>query len=213
MLLIGLTGGIGSGKSTVADLFASRGAGVVDTDLLARELTEPGTPTLDRIISEFGTEVLNPDGTLNRGRLRQQVFADPAARTRLEALLHPPIRDLMLERAARLQAPYVILVIPLLFETGQESLVDRVLEVDCPEPTQVKRVRRRSGLPEGEIARIMASQVSRAERLARADDVIDNRDDPDALPPQVERLHRSYLALAASAANPEGPQTVARRRP
>ena len=200
MLLIGLTGGIGSGKSTVADLFANLGAGVVDTDLLARELTEPGTPTLAQIVSELGGEVLNPDGSLNRGRLRQRVFADPAARSGLEALLHPPIRDLMLERAARLQAPYVILVIPLLFETGQESLVDRVLAVDCPEPTQVERVRQRSRLPEAEIARIMASQVPRGERLARADDVIDNRGDPDALPPQVERLHRSYLALAASAA-------------
>ncbi len=196
MLLIGLTGGIGSGKSTVAELFAGLGAGVVDTDLLARELTEPGTPTLARIAAEFGPEVLNPDGSLDRARLRERVFSDPASRARLEALLHPPIRDLMLERAAGIQAPYVVLVIPLLFETGQQSLVRRVLAVDCPEPTQVERVRRRSGLPEAEITRIMASQIPRSERLARADDVIDNQGAPRALRPQVERLHRRYLALA-----------------
>jgi len=198
VLLIGLTGGIGSGKSTVASLFAGLGAGIVDTDLLARELTEPGTPTLARIAAEFGPEVLNPDGSLDRARLRERVFSDPAARARLEALLHPPIRDLMLERAARLQAPYVILVIPLLLETGQQSLVHRVLVVDCPEATQVERVRRRSGLPEAEIARIMASQIPRAERLAWADDVIENQGDAGDLPPQVGRLHQRYLALAAS---------------
>jgi dephospho-CoA kinase len=200
VLLIGLTGGIGSGKSTVADLFARLGAGVVDTDLLARELTEPGTPVLARIAAEFGTEILSPDASLNRSRLRKRVFADPAARARLESLLHPPIRELMLERAAALPSPYAILVIPLLLETGQDALVDRVLVVDCPESVQVERVHRRSGLPEDEIARIMGSQIPRAERLSRADDVIDNQGDPDALPPQVERLHRAYLALAESPA-------------
>ncbi len=204
MLLIGLTGGIGSGKSTVASLFAGLGAGIVDTDLLGRELTEPGTPALARIAAELGTEILNPDGSLNRARLRERVFSDPAARARLEALLHPPIRDLMLERAARLQTPYVILVIPLLFETGQQALVHRVLVVDCPESIQVERVHRRSGLPEAEIARIMASQIPRAERLARADDVIENQGDAGALPPQVGLLHRNYLALAA-ATGTQGP--------
>lgn len=200
MLLIGLTGGIGSGKSTVADLFGRLGAGVVDTDLLARELTGPGTPVLARIAGEFGTEILNPDASLNRSRLRKRVFADPAARARLESLLHPPIRKLMLERAAALPSSYAILVIPLLFETGQDALVDRVLVVDCPESVQVARVHQRSGLPEDEIARIMGSQIPRAERLSRADDVIDNQGDPDTLPPQVERLHRAYLALAESRA-------------
>jgi dephospho-CoA kinase len=198
VLLIGLTGGIGSGKSTVADLFARLGAGVVDTDLLARELTQPGTPTLAQIAAELGAEILNPDGSLDRGRLRGRVFSDPAARARLESILHPPIRDLMLERAARLRAPYVILMIPLLFETGQQALVHRVLVVDCPEAIQVERVRRRSGLSEPEIARIMESQVPRAERLAGADDVISNQGEPEALLPQVEELHRHYLALATS---------------
>lgn len=198
MLLIGLTGGIGSGKSTVAELFADLGAGVVDTDLLARELTQPGTATLARIADAFGPEVLNPDGSLDRARLRGLAFKDPADRARLEAILHPPIRELMLERAAGLQAPYVLLVIPLLLETGQWSLVDRVLVVDCPERLQMERVQARSGLPQAQIARIMGSQAPRAERLAKADDIIDNQGAPETLQAQVEQLHRCYLALAAS---------------
>jgi dephospho-CoA kinase len=193
----GLTGGIGSGKSSVADLFGGLGAGVIDTDLLARELTEPGTPTLARIVCDFGVEVLSLDGALDRGRLRERVFRDRVARSRLESILHPRIRELMLERAAKLRAPYAILVVPLLFETGQETLMDRVLVVDCPKETQIQRVQRRSHLAPAEIARILASQVSRAERLARADDVIDNSGELADLAPQVERLHRSYLDLAA----------------
>jgi dephospho-CoA kinase len=198
VLLIGLTGGIGSGKSTVAELFARLGAGVVDTDLLARELTQRGTATLAQIAAQFGAGILNADGSLDRVRLRERIFADPAERRRLEALLHPPIRELMLERAAALQGPYVILVIPLLFETSQQTLVNRVLVVDCPEPVQIRRVQGRSGLSDATIAQIMRSQIPRAERLARADDIIDNQGIPDALPPQVRRLHRDYLALAVS---------------
>lgn len=202
MLLIGLTGGIGSGKSTVAELFAGLGAGVVDTDLLARELTRPGTETLARIAAEFGPEVLKPDGSLDRARLREQAFADPAALARLEAILHPPIRDLMLKRAAELKTPYVVLMIPLLYETGQESLVDRVLVVDCPESVQLERVKGRSALPETQITRIMGSQLPRMERLARADDLIDNQGPPSALQSQVKDLHRRYLTLAASGPPP-----------
>jgi dephospho-CoA kinase len=197
MYRVGLTGGIGSGKSTVADRLAALGAGVIDTDLLARELTEPGTTTLARIGKEFHG-VLLPDGHLDRAALRRQVFADPLARTRLETILHPLIRTLMLERAARLTTPYAVLVIPLLFETGQESLMDRVLVVDCPEPIQIERVCRRSQLPKTEVARIIASQIPRAERLARADEVIDNGNGPDDLMPQIEHLHRAYLALAGA---------------
>lgn len=196
MLKIGLTGGIGSGKSTVADLLAGLGAGVIDTDLIARELTEPGTPTLARIVADFGVEILSPNGTLDRGVLRERVFRDRAARARLESILHPRIRELMLERADKLQAPYAVLVVPLLFETEQETLMDRVLVVDCPEEAQIERVRRRSRIPSADVERILASQVSRAERLARADDVIDNSGDPAALSDQVERLHRVYLDLA-----------------
>ena len=198
MYRVGLTGGIGSGKSTVADRLAAFGAGVIDTDLLARELTEPGTLTLARIGKEF-TGVLLPDGHLDRAALRRQVFADPRARDRLESILHPPIRTLMLERAECLTTPYAVLVIPLLFETGQESLMDRVLVVDCPESIQIERVCRRSQLPEAEVVRIIASQIPRTERLARADDVIDNGRVPDELMPQIEQLHRAYLALADAA--------------
>jgi dephospho-CoA kinase len=197
MFRVGLTGGIGSGKSTVADRLAALGAGGIDTDLLAPGLTEPDTPTLARIGAEF-SGVLLPDGHLDRAALRRQVFADPCARARLESILHPPIRTLMLERAECLTTPYAVLVIPLLFETGQESLMDRVLVVDCPEPIQIERVRRRSQLTEAEIARIIASQIPRAERLAQADDIIDNGREPDDLLPQIEQLHRAYLALAGA---------------
>ncbi len=196
MFRIGLTGGIGSGKSTVAERFAALGAGVIDTDLLARELTEPGTATLARIGDEF-PGVLLPDGALDRAALRERVFSDAAARARLEAILHPPIRGLMLERATCLATPYVLLMVPLLLETGQEALADRVLVVDCPEPVQIERVGRRCGLDPAEVRRIIASQIPRALRRARADDVIDNGGSLEALAPQVERLHRTYLALAA----------------
>ncbi len=196
MFRVGLTGGIGSGKSTVAERFAALGAGVIDTDLLARELTEPGTPTLARIGAQFGAVIL-PDGSLNRAALRGLVFTDPGARARLEAILHPPIRGLMLERAACLETPYVMLVVPLLLESGQESLADRVLVVDCPQAAQIARVCRRSLLAQAEVERIIASQIPRARRLARADDIIDNGGQPAALGPQVERLHRAYLGLAA----------------
>jgi dephospho-CoA kinase len=192
---VGLTGGIGSGKSTVAELLAGHGAGVVDTDLLARELTVPGTPTLARIGTDFGGCLL-PDGRLDRAALRALVFADAAARAHLESILHPPIRALMLERVEHLTTPYAVLVIPLLLETGQVSVVDRVLVVDCPEPVQLERVCRRSGLADAETARIIASQIPRARRLAAADDVIDNGGAQQALAPQVERLHQTYLGLA-----------------
>jgi dephospho-CoA kinase len=198
MLVIALTGGIGSGKSTVADELAARGAGVIDTDLLARELTEPGQPALGEIAATFGPRIIDYDGRLDRDVLRGLVFADPQARRKLEAILHPRIKDLMLERLAALDAPYAVLVIPLLFETNQDVLADRVLVVDLPEPVQLERVRRRSGLPTAEIERIIASQISRNERLARADDIIDNAGDHPALLAEVERLHQRYLQLAAA---------------
>jgi len=208
--LVGLTGGIGSGKSTVADQLGALGAGVIDTDLIARELTEPGTPTLARIAADFGPGILLPDGTLDRSNLRRRVFQDAGARARLESILHPPIRALMLQRAGQLQTPYAVLVIPLLLETGQVSLVDRVLVVDCPEPIQIERVVRRNGLSEAEVRRIIASQIPRAERIARADDLIDNQGEPRDLMAQVDRLHRAYLALArANCDSAGGPTTTA----
>lgn len=198
MLVVGLTGGIGSGKSTVADALAARGAGVIDTDVLARELTAPGSPAVEEIAAAFGAEVIRPDGGLDRDALRTLVFREPEARRRLEAILHPRIKRRMLERLAGLDTPYAVLVVPLLFETDQQHLADRVLVVDVPEALQLERVRRRSGLTETETARIIASQIGRAERLARADDIIDNSGDRRALLAQIERLHRQYLQLAGT---------------
>lgn len=200
MLVIALTGGIGSGKTTVSDQLAKRGAGIIDTDLLSRELTQPGSPVLAEIRDAFGPSTLHPDGSLDRAHLRQRVFQDPNARSRLEAILHPAIRSLMLERLATLQTPYAVLVIPLLFETGQQALADRVLVIDVPESTQIERVQRRSGLTEDEVRRILASQVSRQARLGGADDVIDNSGEPSALADQIEQLHQTYLALARARA-------------
>jgi dephospho-CoA kinase len=210
MLVIGLTGGIGSGKSTVADALAARGAGVIDTDRIARELTEPGDPSLARIAATFGAEVIHEDGRLDRDALRRLVFDDPDARRRLEGILHPRIKDRMLERLAVLDAPYAVLVIPLLFETNQQNLVDRTLVVDVPEPIQIERVRRRSGLADADILRIIASQIERTERLARADDIIDNGNDLPALLAQVEQIHRLYLKLASAQDSAEGNQGTTR---
>lgn len=193
---MGLTGGIGSGKSTVAKYFSALGAGVVDADRLAHELTATGGPVLEEIRVEFGDGVLAPDGALDRARLRDLVFADSDARARLESILHPRIRDCMLERARGMDNPYVVLMVPLLIETGQDALVNRVLVVDCPAASQIDRVKRRSGLEETEIRRIISSQIARDIRLARADDVIDNSAEPTALIPRVEALHHLYLGLA-----------------
>ncbi|TVQ93667.1 MAG: dephospho-CoA kinase [Chromatiaceae bacterium] len=195
---IALTGGIGSGKSSASDLFAARGASVIDADRISHALTAPGAAALADIAAAFGKRMLAPDGALDRAALRQLVFADPAARRRLEAILHPRIRDRMLAAAAAAPGPYAILSIPLLFETGQQALAARVLVVDLPEDLQVARVMARSGLSADEVRRIIASQVSRAERLAGADDIIDNSGPPAALAPQVADLHQRYLALAAA---------------
>lgn len=191
--MVALTGGIGCGKSTVADALAARGAGVIDTDLIARALTEPEQPALAAIAAAFGDDLIGPEGRLDRAALRARVFDDPAARRRLESILHPLIEARMLETLATLTTPYAVLVIPLLFETGQERHADRVLVVDIPETQQMARVRERSGLADAEIARIIASQIGRTERLALADDIIDNSGDHAALLTQVERLHRAYL--------------------
>lgn len=193
MLKIGLTGGIGSGKTTASEHFARLGAEVVDTDLLSRELVEPGQPALDEIVATFGKQVLTADGRLDRGRLRDLVFNDAAARKQLESILHPRIRRAMLARAERSKAPYVVFVIPLLFETGQQSLVDRVLLIDLPESLQLARVAARDGLDTGQIAGIMQAQTDRETRLRAADDVICNDGSPADLRAAVEKLHREYL--------------------
>jgi len=205
VLTVALTGGIGSGKSTVAERFARLGVPILDADVLARELTALGEPALDEIRATFGSGVIRPDGTLDRAALRGVVFADAAARRRLERILHPPIRARMRDWLGQVRAPYAILVIPLLFETGQTDLADRILVVDLPESEQIRRVQARSGLDEAEIRRILATQVPAGVRLAGADDRIDNGGDLRALEAQVERLHRRYLELAPASGRGDRP--------
>ncbi len=200
MLRVALTGGIGSGKSTVAKLFAARGAPVIDADVLAHTLTEPGGPALKEIAAAFGEQMLTAQGRLDRVALRRLVFSDSDARQRLEAILHPRIRKEMIAQLADLRAPYVILVIPLLFEAGQQDMADRILVVDLPQPVQVERVRGRSGLETSEIRAIIAAQVEPAVRLAGADDLIDNSGDADALMTQVLHLDRFYRQLSRAPA-------------
>lgn len=197
MYCIGLTGGIGSGKTSAAEEFAQLGAGVVDTDAIAHELTRPGGAAMPALREEFGAAYVAADGSLDRARMRALVFGDRDARRRLEAVLHPLIRRETMARAAAAQAPYVLLVVPLLLETGAyRDRVQRVLVVDCSEATQIARTTARSGLSENEVRAIMAAQLSRAERVARADDVIVNEGGRDALREQVRDLHRRYLELA-----------------
>jgi dephospho-CoA kinase len=197
-LRIGLTGGIASGKSEVARLFARLGIPVIDTDAIAREVVEPGTPGLARVIEAFGREILQPDGRLDRRRLRGIVFADPATRCRLEAILHPFIRAAMNEQSARARGPYQILVIPLLVESGLRSSVDRVLVVDCAESVQLERLTRRDQASEPEARAILQAQTSRDERLALADDVIVNDSDLGALERAVRALDTRYRQLAGA---------------
>ena len=200
--VVGLTGGIGSGKSAAADEFGRLGAAVVDTDVIARELTEPGGAALPHIKALFGEAFVAPSGAMDRRRMREHVFSDPAAKRALEALLHPMIRAEGERRIAQAAAPYVVYVVPLLVESGNyRTRVDRVLVVDAPEALQLARVRARSGLGDAEVRAIMASQLSRAARLAAANDVIDNGGTLEALRSQVAALHAKYLKLAARVAS------------
>lgn len=195
MLKIGLTGGIASGKSTVAEMFAARGVPVVDTDVIAREVVEAGSPGLEAVVQAFGQAVLAADGGLDRATLRRIVFGDEAARKRLEAILHPLIRRRTLERIAAVRAPYVIVVVPLLVETGFRTFVDRVLVVDCAESAQIGRLTSRDGLTESEARAMLGAQADRRARLAAADDVIDNGGSIAAARAQVDALHEKYDAL------------------
>jgi dephospho-CoA kinase len=198
---VGLTGGIGCGKSTVTDMFAELGASIVDTDLIAHSLTAPRGPAMPAILAEFGPDFAARDGSLDRARMRQLVFSDPLAKARLEAILHPRIRASAEQAALQATGPYVIMVVPLLIESGTwRARVDRVLAVDCSEETQVRRVMARSGLADAQVRAIMANQVTRAQRLAAADDVIVNEDGIEALPPQVSRLHAQYTEFSAGMA-------------
>lgn len=196
MLIIGLTGGIGSGKSTVADLFQKLGVPVFDADIEARRLVEPGQETLQHLVREFGPQIIQRDGALDRAKLRALAFSDSVLRQRLESILHPPVRAALQQRIASAKAAYCIVVIPLLFESNQRDLINRVLVVDASEERQISNTIARSGLDRAMVERIMAAQWPRAQRLAQADDVITNTDGFDNLHAQVEQLHRHYLKIA-----------------
>ncbi len=196
--VVGLTGGIGSGKSEVARLFADRGVAVVDTDAIAHALTAAGGAAMGPIRAAFGEGVIGPDGALDRAAMRRLAFSDSAARGRLESILHPMIRSEGDAQVARARSPYVILVVPLLVESGVDRRrYQRVLVVDAPEHEQVARVASRSGLGAREIRAIISAQAPRAERLSQADDIIDNSGPIGSLDAQVDRLHAFYLARAA----------------
>lgn len=198
--MVGLTGGIGSGKSAAAEEFARLGASVVDTDEIARELTSPGGAAMPNVRSLFGDAFVAASGAMDREAMRRRVFADPAAKQALERLLHPMIRAESKRRIADARGPYVVHVVPLLVESADyRRRVDRVLVVDAPEETQVARVCARSRLDAAEVQAIMRTQASRAERLAAADDVLDNGGTWEALRAQVASLHEKYLRLAKNA--------------
>lgn len=195
-LRIGLTGGIASGKTTVANLFAELGARVIDTDVIARELVEPGQPALADIRDQFGPSVIDATGALDRKAMRDLIFSDDARRRQLEAILHPRIRDEVLRQSASAEGPYQVIVVPLLTASPLQEFVDRVLIVDCDEETQTRRLLARDAGSEAQARRILAAQSSRSERLGIADDVIDNSGDLDATRARVLELHEIYLSLA-----------------
>jgi dephospho-CoA kinase len=195
-LVIGLTGGIGSGKSTVAGIFQQLGIPVIDADAIAHVMVSPGKPALEEIIEVFGPSSLDASGALDRNHLRKIVFSDPAQRLRLEGILHPRIRREIITRTTNIEAPYCIVVIPLLLETDQRDLVDRILVVDTEVDKQIARVAMRSGLPRHEISAIIATQASRDSRLAAADEVINNDGSLDELATQVRAHHEKYLKIA-----------------
>jgi len=194
--LIGLTGGIGSGKSTVADAFAALGAGVVDTDQIAHRLTAPNGAAISAIVAEFGPTIVDTTGAMDRSAMRRIVFSDPLARRRLEAILHPMIGAESARALEAVDGPYRIVVVPLLVEGRHwRSRVDRILVVDCPKALQIERVIQRSGLALDQIEAILDAQASREERLSQADDVINNSGLPEELPGQIRALHAAYCQL------------------
>lgn len=197
MLIIGLTGGIGSGKTVASDYLADKGIDVVDADRVAREIVATGEPALDAIRRHFGEAVILPDGTLDRPALRARVFADPQQRAALEAITHPAIRERILQHLQAGSSPYILLVSPLLFETGQASFCQRTLVIDVDEATQRTRASSRDGVSAAQIDSIIAAQLPREERLKRADDIVVNHGVREDLYLQLDDLHRRYLDMAA----------------
>ncbi len=199
-LVVGLTGGIASGKTSVSRCFERLGVPVIDADVVARDVVARGEPGLNAVVKEFGRDVLDEQGRLDRRRLRELVFKDPDRRRNLESILHPEIRSCMLERLRGLNHDYAVLAIPLLLETGQADLVDRVLVVDAPEAVQIERTHRRDGVSEADVRDIMAAQATRTDRLARADDVIENNGTLGELFNRVSQLDEFYRSVARGVA-------------
>lgn len=197
--IVALTGGIGSGKSTVADAFARHGVMVVDADVIARQVVEPGAPALAAIVERFGNEMLQTDGTLNRAALRQRIFSNPDEKSWLNQLLHPLIHLETQRQLAQVTSPYALWVVPLLVENNLQARADRVLVVDVDSETQLARTIARDGISRQQAQNILSAQVTREQRLAAADDIIDNSGTAQGIEPLVAALHRRYLELAASA--------------
>lgn len=197
--IVALTGGIGSGKSTVAEAFAAKGAALIDADVIARQVVAPGSSALEAIHQRFGAAVIRPDGTLDRAALRARVFSAGGETAWLNGLLHPLIRHETEQQFAQMTGPYILWVVPLLVENALHTRANRVLVVDVPLDTQIARTRQRDDVSEEQVQRILAAQATRAQRLALADDIIDNSGRPDQLAERVAHLHQCYVALAASA--------------
>lgn len=195
---VALTGGIGSGKSTIAGYFAASGVDIIDADVIAREVVEPGTPALQAIIERYGDAILTEQGTLQRSRLREIIFATPDEKTWLNALLHPLINARTQQLKAQAASPYVLWVVPLLVENRLQRQADRVLVVDTDEETQLRRTLQRDNVSLEQAKRILAAQATRQQRLDCADDIIDNSGAPEKSLPQVAKLHQLYLKLAAT---------------
>ena len=196
--VVGLTGGIGSGKTTVANLFAAEGVALVDADIVAREVVAPGSKGLEAIVTHFGAEILTPEGELDRAKLRQRIFSNPEEREWLNQLLHPMIRQEMLAQVEKATSAYVIMVVPLLFENGLDRLVNRTLVVDISPELQINRTVKRDNVDASQVNSIISSQSSRSEKLARADDIIDNQGEISTLKREVLALHQRYLQLSGT---------------
>ncbi|QTF07131.1 dephospho-CoA kinase [Brenneria izadpanahii] len=199
--IVALTGGIGSGKSTVADEFSKLGVDIIDADVIARQVVEPGTPALEAIRQRFGDSILNADGSLNRAALRQKIFSSPEEKQWVNHLLHPLIHAETQSQFQQITAPYVLWVVPLLIENGLQQYAQRVLVVDVNRDTQLERTLARDGVSRQQAENILAAQATREQRLAHADDIIDNNRSQRELASRVAELHQRYLELAASAAN------------